>query len=135
MPLGDTSQEDTFQFKELKTCSHVFLRHIAIAPPLTTPNDGPYKVVSRSVQVFKILHKGKVKTTTEDRVKPAHIEREPQPGTTQKCQMQPRSLLMANQPAAIARKPGTARALLSDYQSLSHPDLQTSTDPCSAGHF
>ena len=31
----DTSQKDTFQFKELETCSHVFLRCIVIEPPLT----------------------------------------------------------------------------------------------------
>ena len=44
----DISQKDTFQFKELETCSHVFLRRIAIAPQLTAPCDGPYKVVLRS---------------------------------------------------------------------------------------
>ena len=51
---------------------------------------------------------GKVETVT-DRVKPARIEREPGPGTTQKRQMQPRSL-PTSKPAAIARKPRTARA-------------------------
>ena len=39
---------DTQQFKEIATCTHVFLRQIAIAPPLTAPYDGPYKVVARS---------------------------------------------------------------------------------------
>ena len=34
-PLPATNQKDTFQYKELDTCSHVFLRRIAIAPPLT----------------------------------------------------------------------------------------------------
>ena len=34
----------------------------------------------------------------------------PEPGTTQKRQMQPKSQPMANKPAAIARKPRTARA-------------------------
>ena len=41
-PPRDTNQKDTFQYKELDTCSHVFLRRIAIAPPLTAPYDGPY---------------------------------------------------------------------------------------------
>ena len=36
-PQRDTSQKDTFHFKELETCSHVFLRRITIAPPLTVP--------------------------------------------------------------------------------------------------
>ena len=96
--------------KELETCSHVFLRRIAIAPPLTDPYYAPHKVVSRSGRVFKILQKGKVELVTADCVKPAHIEPEPEPGITQKRQMQPKSLPTANKPAAIARKPRTARA-------------------------
>ena len=57
-PQRDTSQKDIFHFKELETCSHVFLRRITIAPPLTVPYDGPYKVVSRNGLVLKILMKG-----------------------------------------------------------------------------
>ena len=77
-PPRDTNQKDTFQYRELDTCSHVFLRRIAIAPPLTAPYDGPYKVVAKSGRVFKVLIKGKVETVTADRVKPAHIERTPE---------------------------------------------------------
>ena len=55
-----------------------FLRRIAIAPLLTAPYDGPYKVVARSGRVFKVLIKGKVETVTAGRVKPAHIERTPE---------------------------------------------------------
>ena len=42
-PPRATNQKDAFEYKELDTCSHVFLRRIAIAPPLTAPYDGPYK--------------------------------------------------------------------------------------------
>ena len=38
-PPRDTHQKDMFQYKKLDTCSHVFLRRIAIAPPLTAPYD------------------------------------------------------------------------------------------------
>ena len=57
----DTYQKDTFQYKGLDTCSHVFLQRIAIAPPLTAPKDGLYKVVARSERVFNKLsiHLGK----------------------------------------------------------------------------
>ena len=48
-----------------------------LAPPLTAPYDGPYKVVARSGRVIKILIKGKVETVSLDRVKPAHLECEP----------------------------------------------------------
>ena len=47
-PPRDTQQTTIFQYKEKATCTHVFLRRIAIAPPLTAPYDGPYKVVARS---------------------------------------------------------------------------------------
>ena len=80
-----------------------------IAPPLTAPYDGSYKVVSRSGRVFKILQKGKVEEVTADRIKPVHIESEPERGTTQKRQMQSKSLPTANKPATTARKPRTAR--------------------------
>ena len=71
-PSCNTVQKDMFQYKELNTCSHVYLRQIAIAPPLTAPYDGPYKVISRSGRIMKILIKGKVATILIDRVKPAH---------------------------------------------------------------
>ena len=80
-PPRDTHQENIFQYKEIDTCTHVFLRRIAIAPPLTAPYDGPYKVIVRSRRVMKILIKGKVETVSLDRVKPAHFECKPAAGT------------------------------------------------------
>ena len=68
----DTQQTNISQYKEIETCTHVFLRRIAIAPPLTTPYDGPYKVVARSGRVMKILMKGKVETVSLDELNP-HI--------------------------------------------------------------
>ena len=67
-PLRDTHQKNIFQYKEIETCTHVFL---------TAPYDGPYKVVARSGRVMKILIKSKVETVSLDRVKPAHLEYEP----------------------------------------------------------
>ena len=79
-PPRDTQQTNIFQYKEIETYTHVFLRRIAIAPPLTAPYDGPYKVVARSGRVMKILIKGKVETVSLDQVKPAHLECEPTTG-------------------------------------------------------
>ena len=83
-PQRDTPQKNIFQYKELETCLHVFLRRIAIAPPLTAPYDGPYKVIVRSGRVMKILMNGKVETVSLDRVKSAHFECEPETGTATK---------------------------------------------------
>ena len=71
-PPRDSPQKNIFQYKEIDTCSHVFLRRIVIAPPLTAPYDGPYKVIIRSGRVMKILIKGKVETDSLYRVEPAH---------------------------------------------------------------
>ena len=54
-PPRDTPQKNIFQYKELETCSHVFLRRITVAPPLTAPYDGPYKVIVRSGRVVVSL--------------------------------------------------------------------------------
>ena len=76
------TRKNIIQYKEIDTCTHVFLRRIAIAPPLTAPYDGPYKVIVSSGRVLKILIKGKVETVSSDRIKPAHFECEPATGTT-----------------------------------------------------
>ena len=81
-PPCETHQTNIFQYKEIETCTHVFLRRIAIAPPLTALYDGPYNVVARIGRVMKILIKGKVQTVSLDRVKPAHLECEPTTGPT-----------------------------------------------------
>ena len=80
-PPRDSTQNNIFQYKEIDTCSHVFLRRIAIAPPLTAPYDGPCKAIVGSGRVMKILLKGKVETVSLDRVKPAHLDNEPAIGT------------------------------------------------------
>ena len=73
--LCDTPQKNFFHYKEIETCSQVFLRRIAIAPPLTAPYDGLCKIIVRSIRrVMKILVKGKVKTVFLDRVKLAHLK-------------------------------------------------------------
>ena len=88
-PQRDTHQKNIFQYKEIDTCTHVFLRQIAIALPLTAPYDGSYNFIVRSDRVMKILIKGKVETVLLDRVKPAHFECEPATGTITRHTTQP----------------------------------------------
>ena len=100
-PPRETNQKDTLQYKELDTCSRR-----AIAPPLTAPYDGPYKVVARSGRVFEVFIKGKVETVTADRVKPAHIDRTPENEQTR--QLTAMSKFTAKQPTAKIHEPQTA---------------------------
>ena len=107
-PPRETNKKDTFQYKEFDTCSHVFLQRIAIAPPLTAPYDGPYKVLAKSGRVFKVLIKGKVDMVTADRVKPAPIERMPENEQPRKLTATAISKSTALQPTAKIHEPRTA---------------------------
>ena len=99
-PPPDSPQSNIFQYKESDTCSHVFLRRIAIALPLTAPYDGPYQVIVRSGRVMKILIKGKVETVSLDRFKPAHLDNEPDIGT----EKQPKTLNITPKRRELNRK-------------------------------
>ena len=103
-PPRNSTQNNIFQFKEIDTCSHVFLRRITIAPPLTTPYDGPYKVIMRSGRVMRILVKGKVETVSLDRVKPAHLDNEPAIGTEKQRKTQTNTENSKNT-ATVRREP------------------------------
>ena len=107
-PPRHANQKDVFQYKELDTCSHVFLRRIAIAPPLTAPYDGPNKVVVRSGRVFKVLIKGKVETVTADHAKPAHSERTPENERIRQPTATPTLKPTASQPTAKIHEPRMA---------------------------
>ena len=126
-PLRDTPQKYIFQYKELEAYSHVFLRRIAIAPPLTTPYDGPYKVISKSGRVMKILMKGKVET---DHVKHAHFEHEPKSDTNTKRQTQPKNTSL--KPAAIAR--GPRRDPLGSSSAFTSKSAKTGVKPNLSAH-
>lgn len=62
--------------KELKNCTHVFLRNDAVAPPLTPPYNGPYKVLEKKKNTFIIEIRGKNQEVTIDRLKVAFLETE-----------------------------------------------------------
>ena len=118
------------------TGSHVvslFLWRISISPPLTAPYDGPYKVVSKSDQVLKLLMKGKVEMVTANRVKPAHIELEPEICNTQQRQTQPKPISMTKKPAAIILEPRTARARTPKSGTRVNSDKSTNTRSSTLG--
>lgn len=73
--LSHKSLSTPFVFKDLKHCSHVFVRVDRKKPSLTPPYEGPYKVLDRTEKVFKIQIDNKIKTVSVDRIKPAYIEK------------------------------------------------------------
>ncbi|XP_046608719.1 uncharacterized protein LOC124299509 [Neodiprion virginianus] len=72
-PVIRHGQRKIFVFKDLRTTSHVLLRHDAIKNALENPYDGPYLVISRGTKDFVINNKGKEITVSIDRLKPAYI--------------------------------------------------------------
>jgi cleavage and polyadenylation specificity factor subunit 1 len=62
-----------FIFKDLATASHVFIRNDGYKRPLEQPYSGPYRVVRRSDKFFTVNVRGRDKTVSVDRLKPAFI--------------------------------------------------------------
>lgn len=62
--------------KDLKTATHVFIRHGPVKRPLQAPYAGPYKVLHRSQKTFDVDVQGKSQRVSIDRLKPAYVARE-----------------------------------------------------------
>ncbi|GFY41320.1 uncharacterized protein TNIN_30001 [Trichonephila inaurata madagascariensis] len=70
VPFSYHSKQKPFIFKDLKDCSHVFVRTGSVRRSLQPPYHGPYKVISRSDKVFTLFIKGKNVNVSIDRFKP-----------------------------------------------------------------
>ncbi|XP_036148420.1 uncharacterized protein LOC118647486 [Monomorium pharaonis] len=77
-----------FLFRDLATCTHVFVRVDSSRRPLQPPYEGPFPVLEWNNKVFKVLIKGQPATISIDRVKPAHTESNALPSSTSLDQSQ-----------------------------------------------
>ncbi|XP_046394237.1 uncharacterized protein LOC124161959 [Ischnura elegans] len=68
------STHNVFVFKDLQTSSHVFLRNDRVHASLTSPYDGPFRVVNRGKKTFRISVHGREVVVSVDRLKPAFVE-------------------------------------------------------------
>lgn len=59
--------------KDLKFCSHVFVRDDTIRPPLKAPYDGPYQVLERHPKSYTIQIRSRRVEISVDRLKPAYL--------------------------------------------------------------
>ncbi|VDP54140.1 unnamed protein product [Schistosoma curassoni] len=66
--------------RELSTCSHVFIRVNSVYRPLQQPYEGPFHVISRHEENFKVDRHGRVKIAIIDRLRPAHVDDSSLPG-------------------------------------------------------
>ncbi|UYV83524.1 hypothetical protein LAZ67_23001313 [Cordylochernes scorpioides] len=62
-----------FVHKDLKTCSHVFIRTDRVKKPLEPPYEGPFPVLDRTDKHFTLKVKGRNVTTSIDQLRPAYL--------------------------------------------------------------
>lgn len=67
------SNRTVFVHKDLKICSHVFIRNDTVKKSLQPPYNGPYRVISRTDKIFNIDVNGSLKAISIDRLKPAFM--------------------------------------------------------------
>ena len=68
-------KQSTFYIpRELKDCTHVFVRHDATRSPFDQPYDGPFEVIERHDKFFKLKLTNRVDNVSIDRLKPAFLE-------------------------------------------------------------
>ncbi|CAK1593174.1 unnamed protein product [Parnassius mnemosyne] len=73
VPTSHHAKNKIFIYKDLTSCSHIFLREDSLRGALQPAYTGPHEVVERNKKTIKIRVKGKVVTVSVDRLKPAYI--------------------------------------------------------------
>ncbi|XP_014211730.1 uncharacterized protein LOC106641730 [Copidosoma floridanum] len=81
VPASRHSNNHPFSYRDLRTCSHVFLRIDSIRRPLEPPYSGPHRVLERTGhRTFVIERAGAPKEVSVDQLKPAYLEAEARNG-------------------------------------------------------
>lgn len=73
VPPQHHSKHKVFVYKNLATCSHVFLREDMLRGSLQPAYTGPHEVLKRGAKFFKIRVKNNDQTVSIDRLKPAYL--------------------------------------------------------------
>ncbi|CAB0001767.1 unnamed protein product [Nesidiocoris tenuis] len=75
-PIRWHSNTAVFVHPDLKSASHVFVRHGPLRKPLQPIYDGPFLVKRRLDKTFDVIIKGKEQNISIDRLKPAFVAQE-----------------------------------------------------------
>jgi transposase InsO family protein len=105
-------KQHTFVYKDLATCSHVFIRNDTARSPLIPPYDGPYEVLERYDKYFKLQLPRRVSVVTIDRLKPAHLFND---GVTSTATPVPTPPCITPTSPRITEAPETVTAASSSY--------------------
>lgn len=107
-PATHHGQHSVFIFKDLATCTHVFVRHDAVRVPLQPPYDGPYEVIARHEKYFTITRNRQRVVVSIDRLKPAYILRDSPASNTSRTDSdtaQPTPVITPNTGPTLTRPP------------------------------
>ena len=103
-----------FVFKDLYTCTHVFLRDHAARRPLEQPYTGPHRIAERiSERVFAVEVDGRRLNVSVERLKPAYFTAQQEEHST------PVSKPTAVQPSAEPSSSRKTHSILKTYPSAS----------------
>lgn len=91
VPTRHHSAKRIFIYKDLATCSHVFLREEVLRGSLQPAYTGPHEVLKRNPKHYKIKVKGKDLTVSIDRLKPAYFLSEDYHTNEQHAKLEPQS--------------------------------------------
>ncbi|KAG8229918.1 hypothetical protein J437_LFUL008250 [Ladona fulva] len=69
----------TFVFKDLASCTHVFVRNDEVRRPLQAPYNGPYEVLQWTEKNFLVWLDNRDAHVAIDRLKPAYVATEEAP--------------------------------------------------------
>ncbi|XP_025830953.1 uncharacterized protein LOC112904634 [Agrilus planipennis] len=111
VPAAHHCRQKTFCYKDLYTCSHVFLRLDHVRKPLEQPYSGPHEVIKRvDDKVFTIRLNNKDVNVSVERLKPAHL------ATDDVFQDDQTSSSTSSQPAITnSQQPGLSTGALRTY--------------------
>lgn len=70
VPASNHDKQAVFVSKDMKTCTHVFIRHDAVKKSLQSNYDGPFEVISKHPKYFCVKVKNMEKQISLDRLKP-----------------------------------------------------------------
>lgn len=72
-PASRHAQTNSFVFKDLATCTHVFVRDDTVRGSLQKPYLGPYQIIKRNDKTMTLQMKNRKSEVSIDRLKPAYI--------------------------------------------------------------
>ena len=106
---------NTYLPPDLHSASHVYVRRDAHKPPLTRPYTGPFRVLRRSDKHFTLEVNGKPEEITVDRLKPAKLESDQIPLTSNSPTPPPHQSQINHPTSTRAGRTIRRPAYLNDY--------------------